>query len=625
MQNYTPIENTRGVRLFVVVFFLLGTFFVSASNVSAAGVVKSKVAAVKLSTKPAPVLTFKAQELLRSSKQLVMDAGATTEFAITMKNIGTATWTNEGKKQLAVYTWAPKNRASDFSDLSWISSGQPITMVEESVKPGQTATFRFLLFAPIEDGKYSEPFQLVAGDTSAVLGGQFTIDIDVRVRTTKTMSNGTVRSIAPGYRAEMLLVSDHQLQLAAGATKQIKIGFKNTGKTSWIKSGITPTTLRATDQQFLFRDASWTNDVVTSLPSDEIKPGQLALFSFTVAAPTSSGGSFMPKFTLMAGEGMIDGGEVEIPIDVQLGNRPAQIDQLYDSEFARSGPRGPNITIGLFATRDQVRLAAAGAYALLDANDTPVQELSGVTTVDFDFATNIYTVRNGSFVWTAPAHVSFKPNDPTATIFEIPSYENRPTWDPSVNFNRFRGTITVHYIKKTDRLWVKETLPTEDYMRGLGETSNGSAYEFQKALVTAARTYALFVVSVGGKHKSEYFDLNATGSDQVYKGYTSELVRPNVVRAVEETRGTVVTYGGEMVVTPYFSNADGRTRSWSEVWHGDRPWLVTKPTPYDVGMTLWGHGVGMSAHDAVGRANAGATWQDILQYYYSGIALKTLY
>jgi stage II sporulation protein D len=162
-------------------------------------------------------------------------------------------------------------------------------------------------------------------------------------------------------------------------------------------------------------------------------------------------------------------------------------------------------------------------------------------------------------------------------------------------------------------------------MRGLAETSNGSPMEYHKALVTAARTFAYFVQKTGGKHASRHFDVTTGAGDQVYKGYVSELVRPNVVRAVEETRGTVVTYEGDVAVTPYFSRSDGRTRSYSEVWGKHNPWLVSKPAPYDEGKTLWGHGVGMSASDAVGRAESGATWQEILKYYYTGIELSQRY
>ena len=82
------------------------------------------------------------------------------------------------------------------------------------------------------------------------------------------------------------------------------------------------------------------------------------------------------------------------------------------------------------------------------------------------------------------------------------------------------------------------------------------------------------------------------------------------------------------VVTPYYSSSDGRTRAWTEVWGGAaKPWLVSVPCPFDaaVGRQLLGHGVGLSAWDAVGRAAAGATYDTILGYYYAGTDLKKLY
>jgi peptidoglycan hydrolase-like amidase len=100
-----------------------------------------------------------------------------------------------------------------------------------------------------------------------------------------------------------------------------------------------------------------------------------------------------------------------------------------------------------------------------------------------------------------------------------------------------------------------------------------------------------------------------------------------VVRAVDETRGLIVSYNNELVVTPYFSRSDGRTRAWSEVWYGSKPWLISKPAPYDAreGFALWGHGVGMSAMDAYYRAGDGWTWDNILKYYYTGIDIKRIY
>ena len=96
--------------------------------------------------------------------------------------------------------------------------------------------------------------------------------------------------------------------------------------------------------------------------------------------------------------------------------------------------------------------------------------------------------------------------------------------------------------------------------------------------------------------------------------------------SVEATRGQIVHYNGENVVTPYFSWSDGRTRAWTEVWGGPaKPWLVSVATPYDAGRQLFGHGVGMSARDAIGRANAGDAYGTILAYYYQGTELRKLY
>jgi len=183
--------------------------------------------------------------------------------------------------------------------------------------------------------------------------------------------------------------------------------------------------------------------------------------------------------------------------------------------------------------------------------------------------------------------------------------------------------MELNYYEPNNNVWLIEELPLEQYLRGLGETSNNSAPEFQKALVVAARNYAYFVHSIGGKYA--LFDVETGAADQVYRAYGSETIRPNVVAAVAATAGQMVTYNGDIVVTPYFSRSDGRTRAWGEVWNGSKPWLVSVPAPHDVGQTLWGHGVGMSASDALGWANDGKTYDWILKYFYTGTVLKKIY
>jgi stage II sporulation protein D len=164
------------------------------------------------------------------------------------------------------------------------------------------------------------------------------------------------------------------------------------------------------------------------------------------------------------------------------------------------------------------------------------------------------------------------------------------------------------------------------YLRGIAETSNVSPLEFQKALLTAARTYALYHVNRGTKHADEYFHVDAH-LDQVYRGYGQEARSPNIVDGVVQTRGQIVTYDGKLAITPYFSRSDGRTRDWTEVWGGSGyPWLKSVSVPYDVGQTLWGHGVGLSARGALYMASKdNASYQMILKHFYQGIELRPAY
>ncbi|MBI4457489.1 hypothetical protein HY633_00815 [Candidatus Uhrbacteria bacterium] len=637
--------RAMAVFLFSVALLVGGQSASAATKIVPKPVVK-KAAAV-------PVKSYVAKELIRSEQKLEMAPGETVKFIIGFKNTGKSAWKRDGKQFLSVYTYGPKYRKSVFYDTSWMNERQPARLEDAEVKPGQIGRFSFNLYAPLEPGKYKETFIIAAEDAAWVDGSQFVVEIAVK--------DGLVprdgKQIAPGYKAMKLLVSEDDLSLDGGDIHEFKVAFKNIGRVAWKKSGVV---LRAASDvaRINFRHDSWKGDVVTSLLDGEVKPGGVAFFTFSFKAP-STGGKFTPRFELASSDLMVDGGVLEFPVAVTQDEPPPSSAPHLASEFAGSGNRGPNIRVGICYIPPQwdrpttsvapwnqpprddlpscnksgnaiddmtlpIVLAAPGTYTLRSGDGSSVRSLSGVTAVHFDFASKMTTVRNGDFAFTSSQHVVFVPDQP-GNVLEIQNMDNRPAWDTSINFNKYRGSIEVRYTPISNRLWIIEELPMEDYVRGLAETSNASPSEFQKALVTAFRTYALYVVSVGGKHQSEFHHVNRTGNDQVYKGYASELVRPNVVRAAEETRGIAATWNGEIAVTPYFSRSEGRTRSWSEVWYGSRPWLITKPAPYDLGKTMWGHGVGMSASDAVGRANSGFGWREILQYYYTGIDLRQVY
>ncbi len=576
--------------------------------------------------------SYSAQEVYRSPQQVNMSPGETLTLTVGFRNTGTATWYANASNFVSVYTYDPKYRKSDFEDASWYRSDQPARVSTQSTPPGQMGELKMRLKAPSTPGTYRETFHLAAEDLTWIPGGQFTVVINVSSAPSSappvSPASPSLSDIpAGGYAAARMASSTDNPTLDPGQVQEIRVAFKNVGTLPWVKYGSEPVRLMALDgNAYSFRDASWSGNQAAAMLQDRIDGGQLAFFNLRLKAP-QYGGAYLARFALYAGDRPIEGGGVDIPLEVRQGAVSASVPTNTSNEFAASGDRGPDITVGLFKTTAPVVVSSTGTYQLVDgSNHQPIKRLSGVTSVTFDFSTLTYTVRNGSYTYTSNYHIHLRPDDMRNNIFEITNYEKRAAWDYTVNFNKFRGDLAVHYMRATGNLWVLEELPLEDYLRGLAETSNGSHYEYQKALVTAARTYALYVLSIGGKHQSEYHDVNTTAGDQVYKGYVSELVRPNVVRAVEETRGSMVTHDGELVVTPYFSRSDGRTRAWTEVWGGStRPWLVSVPAPYDQGKTLWGHGVGMSASDALGRAEDGATWTQILQYYYTGTQIQKAY
>jgi len=579
--------------------------------------------------------SYSAQEIYRSPTGTIsMAPGEIVTLTMGFKNTGSATWRPDAANYVSVYTFDPKYRKSVFEDSSWYRYDQPGRVSTQITPPGQMGEVKFRLKAPATPGTYRETFHLAAENLAWIPGGQFTVVINVSASSAASSAIAIGAGTSPaatlsagGYSAVRMASATDKPALDPGQVQELRIAFKNVGVLPWVKYGSEPVFLKAlAGNAYSFRDSSWSGDLAAAMLEDRIEPGQLAFFNLRLQAP-QYGGLYNARFALYVGDRLIEGGSVDIPVEVRQGSIPANVPSVVTNEFSGSGARGPDIVVGLFTTTSSVTVTSSGTYQLIEGNThQPVKQLSGVTSVTFDFSTLTYTVRNGTYTYTSNYHVHLRPDDMRNSIFEIIGYENRAAWDSSVNFNKFRGDLAVHYMRATGRLWVLEELPIEDYLRGLAETSNGSHFEYQKALVTAARTYALYVISIGGKHQSEYHDVNTTAGDQVYKGYVSELVRPNVVRAVEETSGSMVTYNGELVVTPYYSRSDGRTRSWSEVWGGSgKPWLVSVPTPYDQGKTLWGHGVGLSASDALGRAENGASWTQILQYYYTGTQIMRAY
>ena len=146
-------------------------------------------------------------------------------------------------------------------------------------------------------------------------------------------------------------------------------------------------------------------------------------------------------------------------------------------------------------------------------------------------------------------------------------------YDGVFAYNRYR-------YEGTDGVSVINVLPLEDYVAGVlpYEISNSWPLEVQKAFAVTVRSYTMANLK---RHNYSYeFDICNTQHCQVYKGVNR--INDVVTKAVEETKGQVLTYDNKVASTYYSSSTGGVTVSSKEAWGGaDESYLVAVDTPWE--------------------------------------------
>lgn len=268
-------------------------------------------------------------------------------------------------------------------------------------------------------------------------------------------------------------------------------------------------------------------------------------------------------------------------------------------------------------------ISASGSFQVYNGS-TLLTTLSGGEVAAVTENDGGYQVKAGSKTFVSDQPVRFIPK--SSAILKISNYENRPSWDTSLNDNEFRGNLEVR--SDDGRLIVINELLLEDYLKGLGEVGGDQPLEKIKAIMIAARSYAKYYMSGAEKFPGKPYHLSDNPDEsQKYIGYGFEKRAPTVVSGVNATTGKVVTYNGQIVKTPYFSQSDGiRTKSALEVWGwSNTPYLVSVSDELCEGTEFWGHGVGMSGCGAKAMAENGSSYEEILKHYYTGIEITDLY
>ncbi|MFO7558340.1 MAG: SpoIID/LytB domain-containing protein [Desulfobacterales bacterium] len=140
----------------------------------------------------------------------------------------------------------------------------------------------------------------------------------------------------------------------------------------------------------------------------------------------------------------------------------------------------------------------------------------------------------------------------------------------------YRGCLIISARPKS--LELVNHLPLEQYLYGVvpKEMPDTWAEHALMAQAVAARTYALYI-RMKNRHKP--YDLESTTASQVYGGYHSESKRST--RAVDATRGKVITHDGKLIIAYFHSSSGGHTEDPANVWNTEEvPYLRGIPDRY---------------------------------------------
>lgn len=146
--------------------------------------------------------------------------------------------------------------------------------------------------------------------------------------------------------------------------------------------------------------------------------------------------------------------------------------------------------------------------------------------------------------------------------------------EKGVDGRSYRGRMIL--TRYGNRLAVLNGLPREAYLYGVvgTEMSDGWPLEALKAQAVLARTYL-----IGGGIKYNIAHISDTTYDQAYTGVEREGA--NVRKAVDATRGEVLTIDGKLASAVYSSNAGGISAHGLETWGNDVPYMRPVLSPDD--------------------------------------------
>lgn len=138
---------------------------------------------------------------------------------------------------------------------------------------------------------------------------------------------------------------------------------------------------------------------------------------------------------------------------------------------------------------------------------------------------------------------------------------------------QYRGRIELGRYAGISSLKVVNIVPLEEYLYGVVPCEMVSSWhkEALKVQAVCARSYAYISGFGANTNITKPYNMCDTTSSQVYKGYGAERKTTN--EAVDETRGQVIYYEGQVVRAYYSSTSGGSTENVEDVWGTPKGYL----------------------------------------------------
>ena len=611
-----------------------------------------------------------------------LQPGTRGAATLDLTNTGTATWRRNTRFPVNLGTSGPRDRLSGFFNDTWPTQNRLIFVGKVSggtvtpghaVASGETARFSFDLQAPNAGGIYREHF------TPLVENYQWLADIGIHYEVFVPDPN------APDYDYAFIGATPYPT-VAKDAQTTVKLQIRNIGKLNWVTNGSNPMRLGAShpmDRPSGFAAGSnWINEsrikmtrnltdpAKTSGGESTVVPGEIGEFEFTVTG--NPGPGTYPEYFQPLVEGVTWMRDLNLHWNItvqkliQVG-LAAQGNAIVTSTGVTTIRTDTGQTFTTIPANTGTQLVYDGTYHALTVNgafssSSPIrieQAPGGVATVSNLADNGSFNRFRGNLVIRSSGPGTFLVNDIDTEDYlkglgEVPdswhieaikaqiiaarTYAGRKLETPRYDiFNLYDDTRDQVYNGYNNEIGKPNHVTAINATKGVclyhgGQliqafysSDTGGASESNENVWGGSPIAYLRGVSDPWEKPDVWTKTVANGTLQANFGVSGHIVGIAVTERYPSARvkTVVLTVAGGAQHSRTYA-ADTMRNKFTT-----RSSMINSITPsgndWVIGGRGFGHGIGMGQWGAYNQANAGRSAQQILQHYYAGAYLGTLY